>query len=107
MSKPIKKYNLCIVLRKYTDREGVEKSVWKNIGDMQVWDNGGVSLELYHMPNVRISAFEQKDKKVDNPLEVDPRQPVETVDTDGNPVPAEESTAPIKDGEVKTANIPF
>lgn len=66
MAQPTKRFNLCVVTRTYTDNQGNEKKVWQRIGELAQFqnDDGGVSLSgsLYHMPGVKISAFEQKER---------------------------------------------
>lgn len=49
-------------IREYQDKDGKDKKFFKTIGELIFWENGGASIELYHMPGVKISAFEQKKK---------------------------------------------
>jgi len=62
----VKRENLTVVTRTYTDKQGQEKKVWKTIGEITTFegDDGSKfqSAELYTMPGVRISVFEQKEK---------------------------------------------
>lgn len=61
----VKKENLVVTVRKYTDQQGKEKSVFKTIGELTTFqDNNGQTFqkaELYHIPGASISVFEQKD----------------------------------------------
>jgi hypothetical protein len=67
MAQVFKRFNLSVVTRKYTDNEGKEKSNWERIGQMTTFkrDDGSYSsiIELFHMPGVTISVFEQKPKE--------------------------------------------
>ena len=64
-----------VVARKYTTRDGQEKTQWLNIGRAVEWDDGGVEIELTSVPvgawwNGKIKLFAQKDKQASAP----PRQ---------------------------------
>ena len=65
--KVVKRENLTVVTRTYTDKQGQEKKVWKTIGEITTFegDDGRTfqSAELYMMPEVRISVFEQKERQ--------------------------------------------
>lgn len=61
MSKLIRKFDLCVVVRKYNDDYGEEKKVWRSIGELLEFENG-FSMELYHIPGRKISVFERKPK---------------------------------------------
>ena len=65
--KVAKKSDLVIVVRTYTDKEGKEKKVWKSIGELTTFqDDDGTffsKVELYHMPGVSVSVFEQKPRE--------------------------------------------
>lgn len=64
MAKVIKRSNLCVVTRKYTDQNGNEKANWRTIGELTTFqkEDGTTSTicELYHMPGVTISVFAPK-----------------------------------------------
>jgi len=67
-----KKHNLCVAVRKYTDQTGQEKSIWRTIGELTTFktDKGTNTIcELYHLPSVKISVFEQKKKETEKPQE--------------------------------------
>jgi hypothetical protein len=61
------KYNLVVSVRTYTDNEGKTKNVYKTIGELTRFkpDDGDAYLkaEIFHMPGVQISVFEQKEKE--------------------------------------------
>lgn len=59
-NRPLKRFNIVVSARKYIDRDGNEKTIFRRIGELTTWEGGGISVELYHMPGARISAFEQK-----------------------------------------------
>jgi len=117
-NKPIKRYNLVVSVRKYIDADGNEKNAYKRIGEMMVWENGGISLELYHMPGIRISAFEQTDRQAQPPrdpfqetspskeeLPTVPKEEIPVIEQEGELPPEEGSQTGGATGEVK--NIPF
>lgn len=60
----MKKSDLCVSQRKYTDKEGKEKNVYKTIGEITTFrreDNTVFSIvELYHMPGIKVEVFEQR-----------------------------------------------
>lgn len=64
-SKVIKRSNLVVPLREY-EVNGETKKVWRSIGELTLFsgDNGDnyAKAELYHMPGVSISVFDQKEK---------------------------------------------
>jgi len=95
MAKVFKRSNLCVVTRKYTDQNGNEKSNWERIGQLTTFqkDDGSYSTiaELYHMPGVTISVFEQK------PREQAPTQPA----------PQPETAVQEYSDEIKVEDIPF
>ena len=63
MVKVIKKFNICVIVDTYTNKQGEEKNVWKTIGEIVDFDNGGKLLKLYATPNTRYSVFEQKPRE--------------------------------------------
>jgi len=65
MTNVLKKSNMCVVVREYQDNNGENKKVYKTIGELTTFDKDGEVFtigEIYHMPGVRISIFEQKEK---------------------------------------------
>lgn len=75
----MQKYNICIPV-KYKTKYGDDKTKWNNIGELIEWEPGKFSLDLYHMPNVKIMAFpiKPKEDKVENKEEVATGEVVET-----------------------------
>ena len=68
----VKRFNLVVPIREY-EKDGEKKKVWKTIGELTAFkDDEGKSFskaELYHMPGVSVSVFEQEDrKKEDQPF---------------------------------------
>lgn len=64
MGQVIKKENLTISIREYTDNNGQEKKVWKTIGEMITWDDGKQSFEMWGPGGVvKGSVFSQEDKQ--------------------------------------------
>lgn len=56
-----------VVARKYTTRDGQEKTQWLNVGRAVEWDDGGVEIELTSVPvggwwNGKVKLFVQKAK---------------------------------------------
>lgn len=114
MAKVIRRSNLTVVTRTYTDNQGNQKSVWNKIGELTTFqkDDGTYSTmcELYHMPGVKISVFENKPKEqAQAPQQYQqpspaPQQPVQpavaqAINTfGGHEVPEE---------EIRVENIPF
>jgi len=41
------KENLTISIREYTDGQGLQKKVWKTIGELITWDDGKQSFEMW------------------------------------------------------------
>lgn len=64
--KVVKRSDLVVVVREY-ESQGEKKKVWKNIGELTTFqaDDGSYfsKAELFHMPGVSISVFEQKPKE--------------------------------------------
>lgn len=62
----VKKSDLCVVVRSY-EKDGEKKNVYKTIGELTTFkdDEGKIfsNAEIYHMPGVKISVFEQKPKE--------------------------------------------
>jgi hypothetical protein len=57
-----------VAARKYTTRDGQEKTQWINIGRAVEWDDGGIEVELTSVPvgdwwNGKVKLFVQKDKQ--------------------------------------------
>lgn len=80
MAKVVKKSNLCVVVRKYQAQDGLEKSIWKTIGELTTFqkDDGSYNTiaELYTMPGIIISVFEQKEQ---NRQPIQQTQPIQQV----------------------------
>lgn len=76
MIQVVKKSDMCVAIRTYTDKEGNEKKVYKTIGEVTTFkdDEGKIfsNAELYHMPGVKISLFEQKPREEKKEEEVTP-----------------------------------
>lgn len=74
--KQIKRYNITKAGRKYQDRNGVEKTVWNNIGTLTEFhkEDGTVS-RLIEIPAIGLEAnvFEIKPKE-DNQTEQTPKE---------------------------------
>ena len=73
-----------VASRKYTTRDGQEKTQWINIGRAVEWDDGGIEIELTSVPvggwwNGKIKLFAQKDKQ---PAAAPARQPVKAAPRD-------------------------
>lgn len=56
-----------VVARKYTTRDGQEKTQWLNIGRAVEWDDGGIEIELTSVPvggwwSGKVKLFVQKAK---------------------------------------------
>lgn len=57
-----------VAARKYTTRNGEDKTQWVNVGRAVEWDDGGLEIELNAMPcfpgwNGKIKLFVQKDRQ--------------------------------------------
>lgn len=57
-----------VAARKYTARDGEEKTAWTNIGRGVEWDDGGIEVELTSVPvgnwwNGKVKLFVQKPKE--------------------------------------------
>jgi hypothetical protein len=68
-----------VAARKYTTRDGQEKTQWVNVGRGVEWDDGGVEIELNAMPcfpgwNGKIKLFVQKERQQVAPAPAPPRQ---------------------------------
>jgi hypothetical protein len=60
MATPIKKENMTIAIREYTDGQGNQKKVWKTIGELITWDDGRQSFETWGPTgSTKGSIFEQ------------------------------------------------
>lgn len=61
----LKRHNLCVVTRTYK-KDGQDKNNFERIGQLLEFEgeDGGkwMKVDLYHMPGVQISVFEQKPK---------------------------------------------
>lgn len=66
MAEVAKKMNLVATIRTY-EKDGEKKKVYKTIGEVTTFraDDGSTfsKAELYHMPGVEISLFEQKERE--------------------------------------------
>jgi len=61
MASVIKRENMTISIREYTDNQGVQKKVWKTIGELITWDDGNQSFELWGPGGLtKGSVFEQQ-----------------------------------------------
>ena len=47
MANVVKRENMVISIREYTDGQGNQKKVWKTIGELLTWDNGNQSFEQW------------------------------------------------------------
>ena len=47
MANVVKKENMTIAIREYTDGQGNKKKVWKTIGELITWDDGKQSFEIW------------------------------------------------------------
>ena len=64
MAQVLKKENLTISIREYTDGQGQTKKVWKTIGEMITWDDGKQSFELWGAGGyVKGSVFAQEQQQ--------------------------------------------
>jgi hypothetical protein len=73
-----------VAARKYTTRDGQEKTQWINIGRAVEWDDGNTEIELTSVPvgtwwNGKIKLFVQKPKEQAAP----PRQHAPAPSSDG------------------------
>ena len=62
----VKKENMAIVIRTYTDQSGQEKKVFKTIGEITTFqgEKGTFqSAEIYTIPGARISIFSQEKRE--------------------------------------------
>lgn len=68
-SKLSKRYNLCVVTRTFM-KDNVEKKNYERIGQLLQFegDDGQkwFSIDLYHMPGVKVSVFEKTEAMLDN-----------------------------------------
>lgn len=68
--KRIKTEMLSAVQRTYTDSSGANKSIYRNIGELLTFqkDDGSTyqTVELYHMPSVKIGVYEKQDNTANN-----------------------------------------
>ncbi len=64
MANVIKKENLTIAIREYTNGQGETKKVWKTIGELVTWDDGKQSFEMWGPTgSTRGSVFSQDDNQ--------------------------------------------
>ncbi len=61
-----------VAARKYTTRDGEEKTQWVNVGRAVEWDDGGLEVELNALPcfpgwNGKLKLFVQKDRQAQAP----------------------------------------
>ncbi len=61
-----------VVARKYTTRDGEEKTQWINIGRAVEWTDGGLEIELNSVPvggwwNGKFKLFAQKERQQSTP----------------------------------------
>ena len=61
-----------VAARKYTTRDGEEKTQWSNHGRAVEWDDGGIEIELTSLPvfpgwNGKLKLFVQKDRQAPAP----------------------------------------
>lgn len=60
MAQVLKKENMTISIREYTDAQGQTKKAWKTIGELITWDDGKQSFETWGPAgSVRGNVFEQ------------------------------------------------
>lgn len=63
----IKKQNIVAVQGTYKTKEGQEKNFTRQIGELLTFsnENGGEfqAMNLFHMPGVKISIYDQKEKE--------------------------------------------
>lgn len=57
----MKRYNI-VRPKKYTARDGIEKTIWLQVGTITQFDDGGLGLELNHTSE-KLMVFEQKPKE--------------------------------------------
>ena len=64
MSNVVKKQNMTIAIREYTDGKGQQKKVWKTIGELITWEDGSQTFETWG-PNgsTKGSVFEQQQQQ--------------------------------------------
>lgn len=61
MTNVVKRENMVISIREYTDNQGNNKKVWKTIGEIITWDDGNQSFEQWGSGGlVKGSIFEQQ-----------------------------------------------
>jgi hypothetical protein len=67
MSQVIKRENMTISIREYTDNQGQQKKVWKTIGELVTWDDGKQSFEMWGAGgSTKGSVFEQTERNDQN-----------------------------------------
>ena len=68
MAGIVKKDNMTIAIREYTDNQGQTKKVWKTIGELCTWDDGSQSFELWGPTgSTRGNVFAQDDSRQQSP----------------------------------------
>lgn len=61
MANVVKRENMVISIREYTDNQRNQKKVWKTIGELITWDDGNQSFEQWGSGGlVKGSIFEQQ-----------------------------------------------
>lgn len=63
MGNVVKKQNMTIAIREYTDNQGQTKKVWKTIGELVTWDDGTQTFETWGPAgSTRGNVFDQQDQ---------------------------------------------
>ena len=44
------------------EKDGEVKKIWKSIGEATIWDDGGISIDLFTMPGCKIKVFDKYKK---------------------------------------------
>lgn len=77
-----------VAARKYTMRDGQEKTQWINIGRAVEWEDGGIEIELTSVPvgswwNGKVKLFVQKERQQPAPAQQQRRAPASAPASDG------------------------
>ena len=87
---------LCVVARKYTDKNGQEKSVWKNIGAIHTSTSGKEYMVLDPMVNLAAVPRKDGDDRVFvSMFEPKQKQNVQQAATQSNPMEDMDSDIPF------------
>ncbi len=78
--------------RRYTDRNGVEKTSWVNVGRAVEWDGERIQVELNALPcfpewDGKISLFVPRDKDAAQPARAVAPKPAKTDDFEDSSIP--------------------